>query len=48
MLVDLEEGVRMQATLVDGVAAKLAVGLPVEIVYDDVTTELTLPRFRLA
>ena len=48
VLVDLEEGVRMQATLVDGVSATLAIGLAVEIVYDDVTAELTLPRFRLA
>jgi uncharacterized OB-fold protein len=47
-LVDLEEGVRLMATLV-GVAAdpvRIAIGTPVEVVYDDVTPEVTLPRFR--
>jgi hypothetical protein len=45
--VDLEEGVRMQAPLrgADGVA--LAIGMPVELIYEDMTAELTLPAFRL-
>jgi uncharacterized OB-fold protein len=47
-LVELEEGARMLSTLVDVPATPEAVrvGLPVEIVYDDVTAEVTLPRFR--
>jgi hypothetical protein len=27
---------------------QIAVGLPVEVVYDDVTSEFTLPKFRPA
>jgi hypothetical protein len=26
--------------------ARITVGMPVEVVYDDVTPEVTLPRFR--
>lgn len=47
-LIELEEGVRMLSTLVGVPPTPEAVhvGLPVEIVYDDVTPEITLPRFR--
>ena len=47
-LVELEEGVRILTTLVDvePTPAAVRIGLPVEIVYDDVTAEVTLPRFR--
>jgi hypothetical protein len=49
-IVELEEGVRLMTNLV-GVApdpTKIAVDMPVEVVYDDVTDEITLPKFRLA
>jgi hypothetical protein len=49
-IVELEEGVRLMTNLV-GVPpdpTKIAVGMPVEAVYDDVTDEVTLPKFRLA
>jgi uncharacterized OB-fold protein len=47
-LIELEEGARLLSTLVDVAPTPEAVrvGLPVEIVYDDVTPEITLPRFR--
>jgi uncharacterized protein len=47
-LVELEEGARMMTSLVDVDATPEAVkvGMPVEIVYDDVTEAVTLPRFR--
>lgn len=47
-LVELDEGVRMLTNLVDVVPdpAAVRVGLPVEVVYDDVTNEVTLPKFR--
>ncbi len=47
-LVELEEGARMLSNLVDVAPdpADVRVGMPVEIVYDDVTEEITLPRFR--
>ena len=49
-LVDLEEGVRLMATLqdVDPAPEALRIGMPLELVYDDVSAEVTLPRFRPA
>ncbi len=44
--VELDEGVRLTGNLVDAPNAALRVGLPVEVVFDDVTPEATLPRFR--
>jgi hypothetical protein len=47
-LIDLDEGVRLLATLVEVAPDPVAVriGARVEIVYDDVTPDVTLPRFR--
>ena len=49
-LVELEEGARVLSTLVDVEPTPEAVriGMPVELLYDDVTEEITLPRFRPA
>ena len=44
-LVDLEEGVRI-ATNMTCAPEDLTGDMPVEVVFDDVTPELTLPRFR--
>jgi uncharacterized OB-fold protein len=44
--VQLEEGPRLTANLVDVPNEQIAVGLPVEVVFDDVTREVSLPRFR--
>jgi hypothetical protein len=49
-LVELDEGVRVLSTLV-GVEPRpeaVKVGMRVEIAYDDVTDEVTLPRFKPA
>ena len=47
-LIELDEGVRMMSNLVEVTPdpQHVQVGLPVEVVYDDVTPELTLPKFR--
>lgn len=45
-LVDLREGFRMMADIVDCAPDDVRIGLPVEVVFDDVTPELTLARFR--
>jgi uncharacterized OB-fold protein len=47
-LVELEEGPRLMTNLIDVPPdpAQIAVGMPVEVVYDDVTPEVTLPKFR--
>ena len=49
-MIELDEGVRLVANLVDVPPDpdQIAFGMPVELVYDDVTPEVTLPKFRLA
>ena len=44
--IELAEGVRLTASIVDCPVDALRVGLPVEVVFDRVTEALTLPRFR--
>lgn len=44
--VELEEGPRLTAGVVDLENDQLRVGLPVEVVFRDVTDEVTLPFFR--
>jgi uncharacterized OB-fold protein len=47
-LIDLAEGVRMMSNVVGVPPADVRIGAPVEVVFDDVTPEVTLPKFRLA
>lgn len=44
--VELAEGPRMPARLVDVDPDTVAIGMPVEVVFDDVDDDLTLYRFR--
>jgi uncharacterized OB-fold protein len=49
-VIELEEGPRMMTNLV-GVEpdpAKIRIGMPVEVVFEDVSPEIALPRFRPA
>ena len=48
VLVDLDEGVRVLADLVGSSPEDVAVGLPVDVLFDAVTDDFTVPRFRLA
>jgi uncharacterized OB-fold protein len=45
-VIELEEGVRMVSWLTDVRPEDLALGIPVEVTFDDVTPEVTLPKFR--
>jgi len=45
-IVELEEGVRMTTNVVDCTAQDIYFGMPVEVVFDDVTDQITLPKFR--
>ncbi|MCL6559433.1 MAG: Zn-ribbon domain-containing OB-fold protein [Firmicutes bacterium] len=45
-IVDLVEGPRMLTTIVEAKPEDLAIGMEVEVFFDDVTEEITLPRFR--
>lgn len=47
-LVQLEEGPMMYGNVVDADHDDVVAGMPVEVVFDDVTDEITLPRFRRA
>ena len=44
--VELEEGPRLLTNLVDCKIDDIKVGMPVEVVFDDVTEDITLPKFR--
>jgi hypothetical protein len=48
VLVDLAEGPRMLSNLVDADVEAIRIGDPVEVVFDAVTDDITLPRFRPA
>jgi hypothetical protein len=41
-------GVRMISNVVGASPDELAIGLPVELVWEDMSTELAMPRFRPA
>ena len=43
-----EEGVRLLSQVVDCPPEQLEIGMPVEVAFDDVTAEITLPKFRRA
>jgi uncharacterized OB-fold protein len=47
-MIELDEGVRLMSNLIDVQPdpEHVKVGMPVELVYDDVTDEITLPKFR--
>jgi uncharacterized protein len=46
--VELDEGVKMLTNLVDCQPDTVKIGMPVEVVYEDVTPEVTLAKFRPA
>ena len=46
--VEMQEGVRLLSTLVDVDPADLEIGMEVEVIFDAVTPEITLPRFKRA
>lgn len=48
VVVEMAEGVRLLSQVVDCPPDQLRIGLPVEVVFEDVTPEVTLPRFRRA
>ena len=46
VIIEMAEGVRMVSHVLDLNPEQLRVGLPVAVVFDDVTPEVTLPKFR--
>lgn len=47
VMVQLEEGPRMYSNVVGTPDDRIKVGDPVEVVFDPVTDEVTIPRFRI-
>jgi uncharacterized OB-fold protein len=48
VVIEMDEGVRLVSWLTDLPDSDLRLGLPVEVVFDDVTPEVTLPKFKKA
>lgn len=48
VVIEMEEGVRMVSQVVDCPPDQLEMDMPVEVVFDDVAPEMTLPKFRRA
>jgi uncharacterized protein len=46
--VDLEEGVRIITNVVGCSNAELQIGMPLEVTFDNLTDEVTLPKFKPA
>ncbi len=44
-IVELEEGVRLMTNVVGAAPDAVRIGMPVQVVFDDVTPEITLPKF---
>jgi len=45
-LVDLQEGIRMMTNIVECKPGEVIIGMDVEVAFEDVTDEFTLPMFR--
>ncbi len=46
VVVELEEGPRMLSNVVGCPVGEITVGMPVEVVFEDVSADVTLPKFR--
>lgn len=46
VVVEMLEGVRMISNMIEESAADIYIGMPVEVVFDDIAEDLTLPKFR--
>ncbi len=47
-IVEMEEGVRVLSNVTDVAPGDLEIGMPVEVVFEEVTHNVTLPKFRKA
>jgi len=45
-VIQLDEGVRMMSNIVDCPGEAVTIGMRVEVVFDDVSESITLPRFK--
>jgi uncharacterized OB-fold protein len=47
-VIEMEEGVRLLSRVEDCRPEELEIGMPVEVVFDEVSPQITLPKFRRA
>ena len=47
VLVELEEGVRLVSNMIDLEPDEVEIGIPVEVVFDDIEDDLTLFKFKV-
>lgn len=47
VLVEMEEGVRLVSNMIDLEPDEVRIGLPVEVVFDDISEDLTLFKFKV-
>ena len=45
VIVELDEGVRLMTNITNVKLEELYIGMPVEVVFEDVTNEISLPKF---
>ena len=45
-IVELDEGPRLHTNLVECSLGDIRIGMPVEVVFDRINDEITLPKFR--
>ena len=45
-IAEMQEGVRLIANMHDVTSEEIFVGMPVEVVFEDIADDLTLPRFK--
>ncbi|MBI4186608.1 MAG: Zn-ribbon domain-containing OB-fold protein [Chloroflexi bacterium] len=46
--IEMEEGPRMMSNIVGCEVENITIGMPVKVIFEDVTEEFTLPRFKPA
>ncbi len=46
VLVELDEGMRLVSNMTGVKPEEIYIGMPVEVVFDDISENLTLPKFR--
>ncbi len=46
VVIKLREGAKMTSNLVDVPPDRIRIGMPVEVVFEDITDEITLPKWR--
>ncbi len=45
-VIELDEGPRMESNVIGCAMEDISIGMPVEVVFEDVTEEFTIPRFK--